>query len=92
MKQLLIPEMTRTEPDVLIGRPSFNQVMMGRGIPEASHMSATGFLTTTVMFSVRCVFPLMLAGTTHTQGVGSVKKTTISFDTKESQFVSYHER
>lgn len=63
LKKELIPEMTRTELDVLIGWPSLSHVIAGGGIPEASQVRTTGFFTTTLMFSGKCVCPMMVGGT-----------------------------
>lgn len=63
LKKKLIPEMTRTELDELIGWPSLSQVMDGGGIPEASQVRTTGFFTTTLTFSGTCVCPIMVGGT-----------------------------
>lgn len=57
------PERMRTELLALIGRPSFSQVMEGRGMPEASQLRATGFFTTTLTFSGKCTWPIILGGT-----------------------------
>lgn len=58
-----LPERTRTVLEALTGRPSFNQVMAGRGMPEASQLRATGFFTTTLTFSGTFTWPTILGGT-----------------------------
>lgn len=55
LKKELVPEMTRTELDMLIGWPSLSHVMAGGGIPEASQVRTTGLFTTTLTFSGICV-------------------------------------
>ena len=62
----------RTELEAVIGCWSFNQVMAGRGMPEASQVRARGFFTTTLTFSGTTSCPAMLGGTGgHRRGQGS---------------------
>lgn len=64
------PERTCTELETLTGWPSFNQLMAGRGMPEASQLRAIGFFRTTLTFSGASTWPVIIGGTGQRRNEG----------------------
>lgn len=62
LQEFLIPERILTELLRLRGKPSLSQVIVGRGIPEASQVRDAEFFSTTLIFSEVLRFPMMLGG------------------------------